>query len=310
MCNDVGVVSSERVLELATEHLDSLVGHIFDVINISEPVSEDYARFLAKIVSKLSPIVGNMIEEQMTSHLNTLEELHNIGSWIRQDPGFPDNVFQSDLLENMPGIEVKAWFPLSTEITARFKTSQNLLNDNNTLLALVVWIPEFILYGRPKIIDIWVGNARSVAIARDTHYFNPPHYLVIEPQDTTDRTANLQQQNVEGYVFQPSPEFSTEELSNYFNNLELDSLAYPPSLQLQDAIEDLRNNFRYRLDTNFAKLDRLQHAEINEFKRQVLDSELFQTGHNIKFWSKIASNENVFQEYLQAFPIIEEEILE
>lgn len=310
MCNNNIEITTEHVLELATEHLYSLVGHTFDVINISEPNNEDYVRFLAKVVSKLSPIVGNMIEEQMSSHLNTINELQNIGSWIRQDPGFPDNVFQSHLLENTPGIEVKAWFPLATEITGRFKTSQNLLNDNNTLLALVVWMPEFILYGRPKIIDIWVGTAQSIALARDTHYFAPPRYLVMEPQDTTDRTANLQQQNVEGYVFQPTPEIGVEALNNYFNNFGLTNLNYPPSPELQQAIEDLRNNFRYRLDTNFAKLNRLQHVGINEFKRQVLNSELFETGHNIRFWSGIQNNEAVFQEYLQAFPIIGEEILE
>lgn len=309
MCNNIDI-TTERVLELATEHLNTLIGHTFDVINIAQPNDENYARFLTKVVSKLSPIVGNMIEEQMSVHLNTIDELQNVGKWVRQDPGFPDNIFESDYLNSTPGIEVKAWFPLATEITGRFKTSQNLLTDNSTLLALVVWMPEFILYGRPKIIDIWIGTAHSIALARDSHYFDPPRYLVIEPQDTTTRTANLQQQNVEGYVFQPTTDIGIEELNDYFRDLGLNNLEYPPNQELLQAIERLRTNFQYRLDTNFAKLNRLQHAGINEFKRTVLDSELFQTEHSIRYWSGIQNNEIVFQEYLQRFPIVEEEILE
>lgn len=305
MCNQNLEVSTEYILRCATEQLNSLVGHTFGVINISQPSDIEYARFLSKVLSKLSPIVGNMIEEQMSNHLNMIEELQSIGSWTRQDPGFPDNIFQSDFLDETPGIEVKAWFPLATEITGRFKTSQNLLSTNNVLLALVVWLPEFILYGRPRIIDIWIGTAQSVAVARDNHYFNPPQYLVVEPQDTTDRTTNLQQQNVEGYVFQPTTEVGLDSLNAYFEEYNLVNFSYPPERELQNIIDRLRSEFHYRLDTNFAKLDRLQHEEINIFKQQVLDSELFNTGHSIRYWSKIQNNENVFEEYLNLYPFIE-----
>jgi len=73
-------------------------------------------------------------------------------------------------------------------------------------VVLVVWIPEFIIYGQPKIIAVWVGTAQSLAIARDSHYHNPPDYLVFEPEDTTSRTTNLQQTNVNGYKFQGNKE--------------------------------------------------------------------------------------------------------
>ena len=39
-------------------------------------------------------------------------------------PGFPDTIFIGPNVTPSPGFEIKAWFPLATEITARFKDSQ------------------------------------------------------------------------------------------------------------------------------------------------------------------------------------------
>jgi len=78
----------------------------------------------------------------------------------------------------VPGIEIKTWFPLATEITARFRESQSNLTANNIKLALVCWLPEFILFGQPKIIGVWTDDALSVAKSRDAHYHSPPDYLV------------------------------------------------------------------------------------------------------------------------------------
>ena len=46
------------------------------------------------------------------------------------------------------------------------------------------------------------ARAQGVAQARDKHYHKPPGYLVIEPEDTSLRTINLQQTNTSGYKFQ------------------------------------------------------------------------------------------------------------
>ncbi|WP_218584393.1 hypothetical protein, partial [Pseudomonas sp. FSL R10-2245] len=82
-----------------------------------------------------------------------------------------------------------------TEITGRFKDSQNHFLDDHTYLALIAWLPEFVIFGRPRIIGVSVASGASVASARDSHYHNPPDYLVLEPQDTKARTKNLQQTN-------------------------------------------------------------------------------------------------------------------
>jgi hypothetical protein len=47
----------------------------------------------------------------------------------------------------------------------------------------------------------------------------------------------------------------------------------------------LLGKFVYRLDTNYAKLDRIEHKEIEAFKQQVLDKEY--QGKTIKQWSNV-----------------------
>lgn len=44
-----------------------------------------------------------------------------MGEWIRQGSGFSDALFKSNTISPNPGIEIKAWFPFATVITARFK---------------------------------------------------------------------------------------------------------------------------------------------------------------------------------------------
>src|ERR1700749_2543819 len=105
-----------EILETASDHLHSLKETVMDVVDITKPPSIEYAKHLAKVISKLSPLVGNMIEYNVCIELNKLD-WNSLGNWKRQDPGFPDTVFESAILPQ-PGIEIKTWFPLATEITA------------------------------------------------------------------------------------------------------------------------------------------------------------------------------------------------
>lgn len=194
---------TREILNKAEEAILELKGRTLDVLEITKPPDIQYVTHLAKVISKLSPLVGNMIEFSIMSLLNELDWPVQ-GQWIRQDPGFPDTLFEG-IVEPKPGIEVKTWFPLATEITARFKDSVLHFDKDCTDVALIVWLPEYLLYGKPKIIDVWINTAKSLALARDTHYHNPPDYLVVEPEDTTTRTANLQQTNTNGYKFQERP---------------------------------------------------------------------------------------------------------
>lgn len=152
-------MNSKEVLSLAKEKLTSLDSNLIDVLDITRPVSVEYAKQLAKVISKLSPLLGNMIEFSTVDLLNQ-SNWSNSGKWIRQDPGFPDALFKSETVTPNPGIEIKAWFPFATEITARFKDSVTIFENDNIDMALIAWLPEHVIWGKPKIIDVLVVSGK------------------------------------------------------------------------------------------------------------------------------------------------------
>lgn len=274
------------ILNKASKNVCNISGKILDIVDITKPSSLDYAIQLSKVISKLSPLIGNMIEISIVDILNKFSNDEN-GYWVRQDPGFPDAIFKSNTIMPNPGIEIKAWFPISTEITARFKDSVKIFEPNHINVALVAWLPEYVIFGKPKILDVLVVSGKSVAEARDLHYHKPPKYIVIEPEDTSSRKRNLQQTNTNGYKFQ-------EERANLLEAEKIvagwgeELLKYSPNYSYQELLRSLQSKFAYRLDTNYAKIDRIEHSDIEHFKRNVLDLEY--CGMSIKEWAKVFSS--------------------
>ena len=279
-------MNTKQIIELASIHLNDLPGDTFDLLSVSKPQSVESAINLTKIISKLSPLVGNLIEFNIVEFLNDHNELKGLGEWKRQDPGFPDTIFEG-LVSPTPGFEVKAWFPLATEITARFKDSQNHFLQDQTYVAMLAWLPEFVIYGKPKIIDILVTSGASVAASRDNHYHNPPNYIVLEPEDTSSRTKNLQQTNTNGYKFQ-SEKGSIEEALEFVNNWGENGRVYSTSPEYQEQLRTLLRKFDYRLDTNFAKMDRIQHVAIGDFKARVHNT--VYNGMKIGTWNRLIAS--------------------
>lgn len=281
-------MNNKDILRQAKTELTSLNSHLIDVVDIKRPTSIEYAKQLAKVISKLSPLLGNMIEFSTVDLLNE-HDWENIGEWVRQDPGFPDALFKSKTILPNPGIEIKAWFPLATEITARFKDSVTMFRQDNIDVALIAWLPEHVIWGKPQIIDALVVSGRSVAEARDHHYHKPPDYLVFEPEDTTDRTANLQQTNTNGYKLQ-SDKCNASDALAVVESWGVHGKDYSPSPAYQQLLRSLYGQFVYRLDTNYAKIDRIKHSEIESFKTHVLNTQFH--GKTIKQWSNILTSNN------------------
>jgi hypothetical protein len=290
-------MNTQQVIALASEYLKGLTGHRFDVLEVTKPVSPEAGVNLTKIISKLSPLVGNLIEFNSCEYLNDQPGLAKFGTWQRQDPGFPDTIFVGKVSPT-PGFEIKAWFPLATEITARFKDSQNHFAKDQTYVVMLAWLPEFLIFGKPTIIDIVVVSGASVAKARDDHYHNPPDYLVLEPGDTTARTSNLQQTNTNGYKFQGTKEqfIKAQALVKRWGD---GGAIFKPTASYQKLLRELISLFPYRLDTNFAKMDRIVHPEIERFKRRVHETEFH--GRTIGSWNRLlsSSDENTIKTELE-----------
>ena len=153
------------------------------------------------------------------------------------------------------------------------------------------------------LIDVCVVSAASVAQARDGHYYNPPGYLVLEPEDTAERTANLQQTNTNGYRLQELDSQAQARASQYASDLDLFRGGYEVSPDYQSRLRQLFSAFTYRLDTNFAKVDRIQHPELESFKTRVLGQSLL--GHTIGDWQRLFNRRGgyrsgeVYEERLQ-----------
>ena len=276
------------VLIISRNELSKLTNSTLEIIEIKKPNSISYAKKLAKIVSKLSPLIGNLIEFSAVDMLNQFD-WKGMGGWIRQDPAFPDALFQSDIIFPNPGIEIKAWFPLSTEITARFKDSVTFFKNGNIDVALIAWIPEHIIWGKPKIMDILVISGESVARARDLHYHNPPSYIVIEPEDTSNRTFNLQQTNTNGYKLQED-KCNVEDAIKFVKEWNLPDRYYNSEQQYQSKLRELYSKFIYRLDTNYAKIDRIEHEEIEKFKTKVQNIQVY--SKTIQQWNTIFNSKS------------------
>ena len=276
-------MNTPEVLSSASVHLHGLVGHVFDVLTISRPSTPNAAINLVKVISKLSPLVGNLIEFNTVEFLNSKPEYRRFGKWLRQDPGFPDTIF-SGIVTPTPGFEIKAWFPLATEITARFKDSQDHFVQDQTYVCMLAWLPEQLIFGKPHIIGVCVVSGRSVAKARDDHYHNPPDYLVIEPEDTRGRTRNLQQTNTNGYKFQGTPE-QFAQARRLVEDWGLQRIGYQTNPEYQARMRQLLATYLYRSDTNFAKMDRIMHDGIEDFKQSMLDQEFL--GRSIREWSRL-----------------------
>ena len=284
-----------NILQKASKELMRLKGTDIEIVNIYKPNTIEYAIHLAKIISKLSPIIANMLEFYLVKELNKIE-WNNLGTWKRQDPGFPDMLFDGKVKPN-PGFEVKAWFPLSTEITARFKDSQSAFEQNQTLVCMIVWLPEHVIYGKPKIIDVWIGSAKSLAEARDKHYHNPPDYLIFEPEDTSSRTKNLQQSNTNGYKFQGTSELFNE-AKKIVDTWGRDGKKYSYDKDYQLKLKSLLQKFPYRLDTNYSKMDRIDHIELEKFKASILNTSY--EGKKIAEWAKlITTDETTIRELVK-----------
>lgn len=260
--------------------VDGLQGHRIESLSLGQ-LGLRYARFLAQKVSTLSPLIASMVEISIVEAVN--EGAHGY-QWIRQEPAFPDAaMLNADGEHTDHGLEVKAWHVLSTEITGRFKESRNRLEGKEIQLVIAAWALDHVVWGTPTLLNVFVVPAIEIAETRDRHYYDPPRYLIVEPGDTAERTRNLQQSLVEGYRLQEANEHMIASAEAYVRAKGQEVLD-PYTPEGESLVADLMGRYDYRLETNFAKIDRIGHAGLEAFKRETLGIEL--QGRTVNQWRR------------------------
>ena len=59
-----------EILQIASDKIHELKDRIIDVVDVIKPPDFEYAGHLSLVLSKLSPLIGNMIEFAIVSELN------------------------------------------------------------------------------------------------------------------------------------------------------------------------------------------------------------------------------------------------
>lgn len=271
-----------EIIELANAEINKLSGYTINQFSFEIPKDLDETQDMLSIIAKMSPLVGNIMEIKISRMLSTHPELGKLGIWKRQDPDFPDVLFKP--IQETPnlgqlGLEIKAWYTFSTEMTGRFKDSQTAFENDHMYVIIAAWLPEKIWWGKPKILKLGIIPAKEIAASRDLHYYNPPDYIIMEPNNTSDRKKNLQQRNTAGYKWQGGDMEAAKKMMEAWGN---DFQIYKPSEEHQNKIKELKSAFSYRVDTNFGKIDRINNDRIEKFKAEVLDTEF--EGKTLREW--------------------------
>ena len=241
------------------------------------------------ILAKFTPVLSNLLEVYLVERLNEYNDANEVWKghkWVNQDPYFPDCILvnkdnhdPTKVSHGVMGIEVKMWYPMATELTARMNESQAVPGLENSLLLIATWMPKKLLWGDISTIDVGIFDLLEVIRARDEKWFRPPTALITEPYDTTTRTANLQQTNVIFWELQDGAEACHKEVKTW------SSKKYSTDDVMQGKIRQLIKLGSYRQENNNRnKIQRIGHKKINKFRKEVGDSEV--CGKTLSEWRK------------------------
>lgn len=210
-----------------------------------------------KDLSKAAALVSGVIEDRIPTLLNNVRdrtwdedgELHAF-EFRRFTIGFPDILLveRADPEHVLFAVEAKSWYILSGDpLTARFETSPDVMH-NGTLVALVAWMLDGVVSGSPKLLRMYIDDAKRLAEIRDQAWTS------IEPAGSHR-------------VVQPVNDPGT-----------------PRSLfKTQARGEMLRADGQWTKDSqNFGKLNRLYDDRLNRFRDDVLS--LPAAGKTLRDW--------------------------
>lgn len=302
-------------------HIDDAVDIIIDwaedttvdVVELNRCNENAVTEFL-KNISKLSPLISVEIETRARDHLRSefSDILPSNINWVVNEriegEKYPDLAL-ADLQFDPPsnwvwaGIEIKAWCPLATEISGRMMKGQSIMEEYPDQLVLIVWLPENLLYGEPKILATWVGEGQDIAKARDDHWHwvldrdaSTKSSLILEPDFSPDRDPHKQHTNVYRYKWDDDSEGSQEkldELEERAEELGIIDEPYSPEDEFQKKVQTLRGEFSeyFTEGSNFRKIGRCHYDELEEFQER-FKKETFVEGKSVAQWESCLKNGN------------------
>jgi hypothetical protein len=214
--------------------------------------------------SRLSIYISNRLEYLIIDHLNDTAQRKGY-KWVRHEGKFPDLQLLYNGKDTGLGIEIKTSYGSCEEPSARFWQSvTNFESYNSQYICIVVWKLDKDTHGRPVVFDTCCIDAKRLAEARDRGIHNPPESLMCMPYNTTE--GNTKQTDVKVYLLQDENDIQkATKIVKQFNVSEEE----PWSQKSQELSRILKNTFKYRVDDNRGKLNRIKHPELQKFLKQI-----------------------------------------
>jgi len=256
-------------------------------------------------LAKFSSVLSNMLEVHLVEELNKVNKMFNYWpnhKWINQDPYFPDCILVPNKGYNpktnthgVMGIEVKIWYPMATELTARLNESQDTAGLDNSVLLIGAWMPKSLIWGEIHTLGAGVFDLLDVIRTRDRKWFKPPKELITEPNDTTSRTSNLQQTNVIFWELQSGNDIAKTIVAGWPDE------DYSTDSATQTRINHLIDHpdISYRQENqNRNKIQRINFAEIDDFRQSMSEKKI--CGKTLKSWQEMKPATKISDEVFRA----------
>ena len=298
---DYGGLNIPNHLDRVAKDLqDWLDGETIDVLTVNRCKEESVIPFL-KNMSKLSSLISVEIESMALNRVSNYygNELPQNVEWMLNervagekypDLALTDLTFDPPSNWVWPGVEIKAWCPFATEITGRMKKGQSIMEQYPDKLLLVAWVPENLLYGKPKVVGTWLGDGSDMAESRDDYWFNAPKSIILEPDFSPERDPSEQHTNVDRFLWDDDNS-KLDEARELARELGISNSNYSYDEEFQRRVRRLYSEYNYNHGTNFRKLARLHYDPLDNFPDNLRESTYIE-GKSLQEWDRHLSNEN------------------
>lgn len=214
--------------------------------------------------SRLSTYVSNRLEYVIIDYLNDTK-ISKAYNWIRLEGKFPDLQLLHNNKSTGLGIEIKSTYGHCDEPSARFWHSiTNFKSYESQYICIIAWELDKDTYGYPIVYNTFCVDAKKLAESRDKGIHKPPDSLLCMPYNISE--GNTKQTDVKVYLLQDEESRQSAKKMMEEHNISDQS---PWSNESQTLVHTLKNSFKYRIDDNKGKLNRIKHPGLQQFLKDI-----------------------------------------